>query len=74
LIRIIFILLPITKKYKYIMESKPEETSVPDQSTEVKQEATDNQEMLKVDEGPEMPSTTASDKDGEKPKDKPKMI
>lgn len=56
------------------MESKPEETSVPDQSAEVKQETTDNQEMLKVDEGPEMPSTTASDKDGEKPKDKPKMI
>ena len=45
------------------MESKPAETPVPDQSSEVKPEATDNQDMLKVDEGPDMPKEAAGDKD-----------
>jgi len=45
------------------MESKPAETPVPDQTSEVKPETTDNQDMLKVDEGPDMPKEAAGDKD-----------
>lgn len=58
------------------MESNAAENTAPEKvpEEEVKQETTENKEMLNVDEGPEMPKDAGSEQKDEKPKGKPHMI